>query len=48
MLASTRRLLDAWLRDLPAAWIVSNEGGQYADEIGPWRQYLRIISGVPG
>jgi len=26
MLASTPRLLDVWLRDLPAAWIASNEG----------------------
>jgi hypothetical protein len=21
---------------------------QYADEVGPWRQYLRVISGQPG
>jgi len=21
---------------------------QYADEVGPWREYLRVISGAPG
>jgi hypothetical protein len=46
------------LRQLLATWVAHDldhiiqiarvMGNQYADEVGPWRQYLRIISGVPG
>jgi hypothetical protein len=46
------------LRQLLATWVAHDldhviqiarvMGQQYADEVGPWRAYLRIISGQPG
>jgi hypothetical protein len=46
------------LRQLLATWIAHDldhviqiarvMGTQYSDEVGPWRQYLRIISGTQG
>ena len=46
------------LRQLLATWVAHDldhtiqiarvMGRQYSDEVGPWRQYLRIISGVQG
>lgn len=28
LLAATPRMLDAWLRELPAAWVIAHEGGE--------------------
>jgi hypothetical protein len=46
------------LRNLLATWVAHDldhlvqiarvMARQYSDEVGPWSQYLRIISGVPG
>jgi hypothetical protein len=46
------------LRQLLATWVVHDYdhiaqiarvlAHQYADEVGPWRAYLRVISGQPG
>lgn len=46
------------LRQLLAAWVAHDldhvtqiarvMARQYADEVGPWRAYLRVISGNPG
>lgn len=45
-----RQLLSTWVaHDLDHLMQISRVlAGQYADEVGPWRAYLRIISGVPG
>jgi hypothetical protein len=46
------------LRQLVATWVAHDldhvtqiarvMARQYADEVGPWRAYLRVISGAPG
>lgn len=46
------------LRELLATWVAHDldhvmqiarvMARQYADEVGPWRAYLRVISGVQG
>ena len=46
------------LRQLLATWVAHDFdhiiqisrvlARQYADEVGPWREYLRVISGAPG
>jgi hypothetical protein len=45
-----RQLLATWVaHDLDHIFQISRVlAGQYTDEIGPWRDYLRIISGEPG
>ena len=45
-----RQLLATWVaHDLDhVAQIARVLAQQYADEVGPWRAYLRIISGEPG
>jgi hypothetical protein len=45
-----RQLLATWVaHDLDHVMQVSRVlGQQYADDVGPWRAYLRIISGQPG
>lgn len=45
-----RQLLSTWVaHDLDHVVQISRVlAGQYADEVGPWRAYLRIISGVQG
>jgi hypothetical protein len=45
-----RQLLATWVaHDLDhVAQIARVIASQYADEVGPWRAYLRIISGKPG
>lgn len=45
-----RQLLAAWVaHDLDHVVQVSRVlAGQYSDEVGPWRAYLRIISGTQG
>jgi hypothetical protein len=45
-----RQLLATWVAHdydhvIQIARVMAN---QYADEVGPWRQYLRVISGQPG
>jgi hypothetical protein len=46
------------LRNLLACWVAHDYdhlmqiarvvGSQYSDEVGPWRAYLRVVSGQPG
>jgi hypothetical protein len=46
------------VRELLATWVAHDQdhlmqiarvvGRQYAGEVGPWRRYLRVISGQPG
>lgn len=45
-----RNLLATWVaHDLDHVMQISRVlASQYADEVGPWRQYLRVISGQPG
>jgi hypothetical protein len=45
-----RQLLSTWVaHDLDHVVQVSRVlARQYSDEVGPWRAYLRIISGTPG
>ena len=45
-----RQLLATWVaHDLDHVFQISRVmARQYTDEVGPWRQYLRIISGEPG
>ena len=45
-----RQLLATWVaHDLDHVMQISRVlGRQYASEVGPWRAYLRIISGEPG
>lgn len=45
-----RQLLAAWVaHDLDhVSQIARAMARQYADEVGPWAQYMRIISGEPG
>ena len=45
-----RQLLATWVaHDLDHVMQVSRVlARQYSDEVGPWRAYLRIISGTPG
>jgi len=45
-----RQLLATWVaHDLDHVMQISRVlGGQYADEVGPWRAYLRVISGQQG
>ena len=45
-----RNLLATWVaHDLDhVSQIARVIAGQYADEVGPWRKYLRIISGTQG
>jgi hypothetical protein len=45
-----RQLLATWVaHDLDHVIQVARViGSQYSDEVGPWRAYLRIISGQPG
>jgi hypothetical protein len=45
-----RQLLATWVaHDLDHVMQVSRVlGRQYGDEVGPWRAYLRIISGEQG
>jgi hypothetical protein len=45
-----RQLLATWVaHDLDHVIQVARViGQQYSDEVGPWRAYLRIISGQPG
>jgi hypothetical protein len=45
-----RQLLATWVaHDLDHVMQVSRVlASQYADEVGPWRAYLRVISGQPG
>ena len=45
-----RQLLATWVaHDLDHVVQISRVlARQYSDEVGPWRAYLRIISGVPG
>ena len=47
---SARQLLATWVaHDLDhVVQIARVIAGQYSDEVGPWRAYLRIISGQPG
>jgi len=47
---TARQLLATWVaHDLDhVVQIVRVIAGQYSDEVGPWRAYLRIISGQPG
>jgi hypothetical protein len=47
---TARELLATWVaHDLDhVVQIARVLAGQYADEVGPWRAYLRIISGAPG
>jgi hypothetical protein len=44
-----RQLLATWVtHDLDHLFQVTRVlAGQYADEVGPWRAYLRIVSGAP-
>ena len=44
------QLLATWVaHDLDhVAQIARVLAGQYSDEVGPWRAYLRVISGQPG
>jgi hypothetical protein len=47
---SVRQLLATWVAHdhdhiVQIARVLAN---QYADEVGPWRQFLRVISGQPG
>jgi len=47
---TVRQLLATWVAHdydhvIQIARVLAN---QYADEVGPWRQYLRVISGQPG
>jgi hypothetical protein len=46
----TRQLLATWVaHDLDhIVQIARVLGCQYSDEVGPWRAYLRVISGVQG
>jgi hypothetical protein len=45
-----RQLLATWVaHDLDHVMQISRVlGRQYADDVGPWRAYLRVISGEPG
>ncbi len=45
-----RELLATWVaHDLDHLMQISRTlAGQYSDAVGPWRAYLRIISGTPG
>jgi hypothetical protein len=45
-----RQLLSTWVaHDLDHVIQISRAlGRQYSDEVGPWRAYLRIISGSQG
>jgi len=45
-----RQLLATWVaHDLDhVAQIARTLARQYADEVGPWRAYLRVISGAQG
>jgi hypothetical protein len=45
-----RQLLATWVaHDLDHVMQIARAmGQQYADEVGPWRAYLRVISGQPG
>jgi hypothetical protein len=45
-----RQLLATWVaHDLDHVMQISRVlGRQYADEVGPWRAYLRVISGEQG
>ena len=45
-----RQLLATWVaHDLDHVMQISRVlGRQYSDEVGPWRAYLRVISGTPG
>jgi len=45
-----RQLLATWVaHDLDHIVQISRVlAGQYAEEVGPWRDYLRVISGQPG
>jgi hypothetical protein len=45
-----RQLLATWVaHDLDHVVQISRVlARQYADEVGPWRAYVRIISGTPG
>jgi hypothetical protein len=45
-----RQLLAAWMaHDLDHVVQISRVlARQYSDEVGPWRAYLRIISGTQG
>jgi hypothetical protein len=47
---TARQLLATWVaHDLDhIVQIARVMAGQYSDEVGPWRAYLRIISGEPG
>jgi hypothetical protein len=47
---TARQLLATWVAHdhdhlIQIARVLAN---QYADEVGPWRQFLRVISGQPG
>lgn len=47
---TVRQLLATWVAHdydhvIQIARVLAN---QYADEVGPWRRYLRVISGQPG
>ena len=47
---TARQLLATWVaHDLDHVMQVSRVlANQYADEVGPWRAYLRVISGQQG
>ena len=47
---TARQLLATWVAHdhdhiVQIARVIAN---QYADEVGPWRQFLRVVSGQPG
>lgn len=47
---TVRQLLATWVaHDLDHLMQIARVlASQYADEVGPWRRYLRVISGLPG